>query len=358
MLSAVRMEVLNIVIDVAVPQPVGRRLPPPPRSGLAWWSGVFGGNWKNLQTARGRNFDCALAYCPGQREPGWSQFSTVGRNLGTSDFHNGGLQIFASMRLFPTDECPKALGKDVWRRAAEGAFDGHWENCARALKTNYPNMLVLRPGWEYNMAGYQWNLTMLAATSLSAAQRQIERDWYKTAFRRWVTIFRQLYSQDVLIDWCGIERGGQAGSIDDFYPGNDVVDIIGVDMYDGQPCLSSEEIWTRDFNTTFQGGPGGVNAWLAYARSKGKPLSFPEWGVSSLGAGADRVPDNAFYIRKMLEFISANAQHIAYEAYANYEGHTLDADGVVKDGVLVKNPECRATYLNFYQSWRALATAS
>jgi hypothetical protein len=39
----------------------------------------------------------------------------------------------------------------------------------------------------------------------------------------------------------------------------------------------------------------------------------------SVGASADS-KDNPFYIRKMFEFFSRNATHIAYENYFNHKG--------------------------------------
>ncbi len=66
---------------------------------------------------------------------------------------------------------------------------------------------------------------------------------------------------------------------------------------------------------TYKGGPKGIGAWLAYARSEGKRMCVGEWGVArgvSAGGG-----DNPFWVKKMLELFSKNASSIGYESYFN-----------------------------------------
>ncbi|HEX7667900.1 MAG TPA: hypothetical protein VF407_25410, partial [Polyangiaceae bacterium] len=95
---------------------------------------------------------------------------------------------------------------------------------------------------------------------------------------------------------------------------------IGVDFYDNWPAHTNESAWDNDYSATQNGGPWGLGTWLAFAKSHGKKLSVPEWGInndvanqSSCGCGGD----DAFYVNKMHDFFVTNAAEIAYEEYFN-----------------------------------------
>jgi beta-mannanase len=133
-------------------------------------------------------------------------------------------------------------------------------------------------------------------------------------FKRIADILRK-HNPSVATEWCNIKRGAQSGSILDSYPGDDAVDIVGVNYYDNLSALNDEATWKKQYNATIKGGPWGIGAWLDFAKSRGKRFACSEWGIS-VGTSPG-TKDNPFYIEKMFEFFRANASSIAYEHYFN-----------------------------------------
>jgi hypothetical protein len=58
----------------------------------------------------------------------------------------------------------------------------------------------------------------------------------------------------------------------DAYPGDDVVDIIGLDVYWREPEPITDEQWGRIESV--------LQTHLEFAQARGKPVSYPEWGRS------------------------------------------------------------------------------
>ncbi len=102
-------------------------------------------------------------------------------------------------------------------------------------------------------------------TGMTLAQAQAHRDAFKLAFRRFVTYMRPKMPANVHcdvftpMDWtltpAGITKWGQ---LDWWYPGDDVVGVMGMDCYNGQT---------------------GLDLSVAYAKKHGKQLIVGECGV-------------------------------------------------------------------------------
>jgi hypothetical protein len=195
---------------------------------------------------------------------------------------------------------------------------------------------VLRLGWEANrVGGFPWAVTGDGTD-------------YKACFRRWVSTLRSVPGQSFTIDWNMGAKGTFPYHVDRMYPGDDVVDVIGVQQYDRCPPSRNEEEWARkasSVNPRAENSPVGIYRWLAYAQSKGKRLSVPEWGVGG-PRSVCRQPgiDNAFFIQKMHAFFTANAASIAYEGYFNASGGRSDAGGTCKLAPSIYNPNASAMY--------------
>src|SRR5260370_8296477 len=110
---------------------------------------------------------------------------------------------------------------------ANGIHDTEFEAAARAISEAQPTAIIRR-GWEMNMGGSAW---------LAKGE---EADYIK-AFRRVVEIFRQ-HSSGFKYDWCP-GWGSQDSTADIAYPGDDVVDYIGLDVYDFKYDGSADERW-------------------------------------------------------------------------------------------------------------------
>ena len=127
------------------------------------------------------------------------------------------------------------------------------------------------------------------------------------AFRRVVGIFRK-QSRSFKFDWCP-GWGPQETPADLAYPGDDVVDYIGLDVYDFKFEGSPEERW----QTFYLKAPFALEWHRDFATLHGKPMSYPEWGVGNFG-------DNPYFIEKMHEWFTANRDRIAYAGYFNVDG--------------------------------------
>ena len=176
---------------------------------------------------------------------------------------------------------------------AEGLHDIEFEAAARAISEAHPKA-VIRLGWEMNLAEMAW------------FAKGHEADYIR-AFRRVVEIFRR-HSTDFKFDWCP-GWGPQDMPADASYPGDDVVDYIGLDVYDFKHEGTAEERW----NNFYVKAPFGLEWHREFARLHGKRMSYPEWGVGNAG-------DNPFFIQQMHDWFMKNEDRIAYAAYFDVDG--------------------------------------
>ena len=61
------------------------------------------------------------------------------------------------------------------------------------------------------------------------------------------------YNRTILLKWNNIKKGAQSDNIMNYYPGDDVVDVIGVNYYDGWPPLATQAIWDSQYMAEDQG---------------------------------------------------------------------------------------------------------
>ena len=176
---------------------------------------------------------------------------------------------------------------------ADGLHDAEFEAAARAIAEAHPKAII-RLGWEMNLVEMAW------------FARGHEADYIK-AFRRVVEIFRR-HSHGFKYDWCP-GWGPQEMPADSRYPGDDVVDYIGLDVYDFKHEGSPEERW----NNFYVKAPFGLEWHRDFARLHGKRMSYPEWGVGNFG-------DNPFFIQQMHDWFMKNEDSIAYAAYFDVDG--------------------------------------
>ena len=296
------------------------------KSGLPWASGANGGSggMADLQAMRGRKLDVRTVFT---RIDSWS--GLIVSTPGVRSHLGDGAAIVVAFGMLPQSHRAQHAA------CARGNFDAQMRSFGQGLVANGAARAVLRLGWEANrLNGYPWAVTGDGGD-------------YKSCFRRWVSVLRSVPGQRFAIDWNMQDKSvfPPAG----MYPGNDVVDIVGVNVYDRCPPMRTEAEWSSYFNSRHKDGrnPRGLASWLQFARQRGKKLSIPEWGVG--GPSVVKLCtapgfDNAFFIRKMHEFLRANAASIAYEAYFNGHGYTSDRRGSHKLAPVRYNPKAAAAY--------------
>lgn len=175
------------------------------------------------------------------------------------------------------------------RRGAAGEFDRHFTALAeRLVDLKVPDTVIVL-GWEMN------------GTTYTHRCGPDPENW-KKYWNRIVTAMRAVPGQDFRFDFAP-SRGRDAVPWTECYPGDDTVDILGMDAYDQPRGLSFEEQVKE---------PYGLQAQVDFAKAHHKPVSYPEWGLFRNG-------DNPEYMRGMLDWM---AQHKpAYNTLTDYCPH-------------------------------------
>jgi hypothetical protein len=260
-------------------------------SGLSWRSGQACHTRYDLERHRGRRHDVYVEFS------GRSNFADVVRTV--SNWHP---RVYAQRPGRLSLALPM-LTNDMrfeWQRCLNGSLDRYFLDIGRALHSKGLGSAIIRLGWEANGSGFPWKIRENVSE-------------YKTCFQRQVRLLRSV-APGLQIDWTMRKATEGRHGAHMLYPGDQFVDIIGVNYYDWWPAARTQRDWDAAYSSTYQGGPRGLGTWLAFARSRGKKLSVPEWGVAT-GAGAGG--DNPFYVQKMHETFRRNASSIAYEGYFN-----------------------------------------
>jgi hypothetical protein len=159
------------------------------------------------------------------------------------------------------------------RRGAAGEFDAHYRRLAeRLIGLRVPDT-VLVLGWEMNGTTYTHRCGP-------------DPEAWKAYWNRIVGAMRSVPGQKFRFDFTP-SRGRDAVPWTECYPGDDTVDIIGMDTYDQPQGMPFDEQVAE---------PYGLRAHVAFAKARGKPISYPEWGLFRNG-------DNPEYMRRMLDWI-------------------------------------------------------
>lgn len=179
--------------------------------------------------------------------------------------------------------------RSLLREGAQGRFDEHFRRLAeRLVLLGVPDTVIVL-GWEMNGTTY----THRCGPDPVA---------WKAYWNRIVTAMRSVSGQKFRFDFAP-SRGLDAVPWTDCYPGDDVVDIIGMDSYDQPPARTFDEQVSE---------PYGLQKQVDFAAEHGKPISFPEWGLFRNG-------DNPEYMRRMLEWMDLHKP--LYQTITDYCPH-------------------------------------
>lgn len=274
----------------------GRRNTPVLNSGLL--SGVFSGGFDPksadlFETWLGRKSDFNVEFLT---ETAYTDYvGADGKKITDALAHSGWLPpLWAAGHpdrnmLF---SIPLATKQDrSLANVAAGKYDVIFSNIAKDIARSYPHAII-RIGWEFNADWYAW----------SAMGRTQD---YINAFRRVSSIFKSV-SPAFTIDWCPA-NGFSAKNFpaEQAYPGDDVVDVIGLDLYNDYRWgdYKNDPVKRWEWLKTF--GHGLV--WQQeFSTTHGKPMSLPEWGVNQ---------DDPYFIEQMYTWIMTH--DFAYVAYWN-----------------------------------------
>lgn len=207
-------------------------------------------------------------------------------------------------------------GAPTLAQGAAGQFDQHYRDLARKLIENGYGNCVVRIGWEFNGDWYPWT-----------ARGHTED--FKGCWRRIALAMRSVPGAHFRFDWCAATIEGPTAEA---YPGDDVVDIIGLDVYDQSYPQITDHARRWQFLLT---RPNGLNWHRDFAQAHNKPRSFPEWGAGSRPDGHGG-GDDPLYIRNILAWFKEGGP-VDYACYWDYRAPDFDAK--LSDGRLPRSAE-------------------
>jgi hypothetical protein len=172
-----------------------------------------------------------------------------------------------------------------------GQQDRTFRELASNIKsTGHPERVIIRLGWEHNGDWFPWSAIC-------------DPSGYKAAFRRVVNVMRTVAPQ-IRFDW---NTDFQSFSRSDWrkaYPGDDVVDIISMDVYD-EYHHGWDDIENAD---------AGLKAFRSFARQHQKPEAYPEWSCSTGSRGNGDCP---LFVENFHAWLAQGAPNVLYQAYWN-----------------------------------------
>jgi beta-mannanase len=213
---------------------------------------------------------------------------------------------------------------------AAGDYDRQWRNFGKLMVEHGRGDSIVRLGWEMNERTMAWRATDTAA--------------YIGCYRHAATAVRAA-NPDVVLDWSinahGSPDGLCSGLATNCYPGDEYVDIIGIDNYDHYPWSPTKAAFDRTALA-----PEGLTWLYDFALAHSNPFSVGEWGVVPTG---DAGKENPSFIRWMHEWFAARAPHLAYEAYFSDCGEGGVQSSLFRtDSACTKNPSSAAVYRSLW----------
>jgi len=194
-----------------------------------------------------------------------------------------------------------------------GEYDRYYRGLADQLIEHGLEDAVLVLGHEFNTDWFPWGTKLIGD------------DAYVKAFRHVRDVFMSRPGAAFVFDWTSVP--GEANPLG-AYPGDDYVDIVGSDFYDRDwefgPWQSGD--WYVRRWEKFLAQPWGLD-WLAqFARERGKPISFGEWGLVTRDSDANAGGDNPYFVEQLFAWMASN--NVTYQAYHNSDNpdlsHRLD----------------------------------
>lgn len=280
-------------------QSAAMRILGPTRSGLPWHVGAHVTGSMNAAAAadmeawQGFPLDGFVTYS--DRESGTSGL--------VADWPAGLTNGFAGRLIFGYAPFPKSAGND-WAGVASGKYDSVARDTANYLVRYGRGNSIIRLAWEIQIPWY-WQVNTGNVSS------------FKAGFRRHAQIFKSISPNFRIVYEVNAGNGldgnaSSSGVLSVPYPGDDVVDLIGIDIYEfkdegGGTCPTNKNNYLRRSS-----GSGVMLDQVAeFCRAHGKGMAINEWGCH----GTQGCGDSPAFIQFMFDWMWANRDVVAVEAY-------------------------------------------
>ena len=233
-------------------------------------------------------------------------------------------------------QCPTNVSD--YNEVAAGAADGYYKTLAENLVAAGFGTSYIRLGWEFNASWMGWSVCNEEGSGLDSWASD-----FVPAFRNIVTSMRSVSGANFKFIWNPLVSSNAScpgGNLEKFYPGDQYVDVVALDVYDGvgQTVSSAAARWT-DLVNGVNGGHwtsvipesiGGQSfegyglTWLAaFGKEHDKEIGIPEWGLNTVSA-EDGGGDDGYFVTQMAKWIKADATGPAI--FWNYADGTLPLD--------------------------------
>ena len=209
-----------------------------------------------------------------------------------------------------------------YQELASGGADGYYKTLAQNLVSAGFGSSYLRVGWEFNGSDMGW-----AICNQEGSATQSWASDFVPAYRNIVTSMRSVSGANFKFVWNPLESSNVSCPgvhLENYYPGDKYVDVIGLDVYDGLgQTVSSDAARWSDMVNGLNGGewtaetPFAINGqkfkgygldWIAaFGKEHKKLVSIPEWGLVVNQDGNGGGGDDAYFVSHMASWIKANA---------------------------------------------------
>jgi hypothetical protein len=223
---------------------------------------------------------------------------------------------------------------------AAGAYNEHFRLLAARLVAGGQGRATLRIGPEFNGIWFRWTIAVPnGGADFAAYWRQI------------VATMRAVPGARFKFSWTPTSASsvvdGQPLRAQAAWPGDDVVDHVGLDVYDQSwPRLASPVARWRHHLAEVN----GLRWHRRFAGAHRKPMTFPEWGIVHRADGHGG-GDNPYFVTKMYQWIRSN--NVAYHMY--FEHADPNGDYAIFNG---KAPKAARRFVTLFgpQGTRATRT--
>jgi hypothetical protein len=247
----------------------------------------------------GHQMSCAMVYV--DQTTTWQQWETpwiLSPPSADTNWVSWATTPGANRQLVITqDLIPSDVATSDWLDAgAAGDYESYAQTFAQNLVAAGLGNSIIRLAPEANG---NWFADSLGTTPEQWAQ------WVQF-WRNTVIAMRSVPGANFQFDWC-INYLYRDLPLSEIYPGNDVVNIIGIDVYDDGNLGSTGAARWNKADT----GADGVQALVQFAAANGKPISIPEWGVDTVAHGGGG--DDPAFVNGIASVVANNPT--AYQSY-------------------------------------------
>jgi hypothetical protein len=212
-----------------------------------------------------------------------------------------------------------------------GKYDAMWEAIAKSLVANGRGNSLINMGTDVGTQGK------------GLGEMPNENKEFIQAYRHVAGIFKKQSSDLKFVFSTNCTRSKRSEIVpylpapytvmpfEDFYPGDDVVDVVGCSLMDlkFESGASTEAEW-KEVLSPSDPYAVGLQRVSDYARKKNKGFALTTWYLMPayvMGNG-----DNPFFVQKMYDFFQANKDILVYESLGQTGGEQSLDDGQTLEG--------------------------